>query len=44
MAWELVEFVESTIHIAFNLKSNNVGVVLMGDSLMLQEGSLVKAI
>lgn len=44
MAWELVEFVESTIDIAFNLKSNNVGVVLMGDSLMLQEGSLVKAI
>ncbi|KAF9617320.1 hypothetical protein IFM89_035301 [Coptis chinensis] len=31
MAGELVEFEEGTIGIAINLKSNNVGVVLMGD-------------
>ncbi|OAY79516.1 ATP synthase subunit alpha, chloroplastic [Ananas comosus] len=29
--------------IALNLESNNVGVVLMGDGLMIQEGSSVKA-
>ncbi|THU42184.1 hypothetical protein C4D60_Mb00t18770 [Musa balbisiana] len=28
---------------AMNLESNNVGVVLMGDGLMIQEGSSVKA-
>ncbi|KZV27571.1 hypothetical protein F511_10975 [Dorcoceras hygrometricum] len=43
MAGELVEFEESTIGIALNLESNNVGVVLMGDGLMIQEGSSVKA-
>ncbi|MBA0706954.1 hypothetical protein Golax_019036, partial [Gossypium laxum] len=31
MADELVEFEESTIGIALNLESNNVGVVLMSD-------------
>ncbi|CAL0316422.1 unnamed protein product [Lupinus luteus] len=41
---ELVEFEEGTIRIALNLESNNVGVVLMGDGLMIQEGSSVKAI
>ncbi|KAJ7963923.1 ATP synthase subunit alpha, chloroplastic [Quillaja saponaria] len=40
---ELVEFEEGTIGIALNLESNNVGVVLMGDGLMIQEGSYVKA-
>ncbi|CAN8222364.1 unnamed protein product [Cochlearia groenlandica] len=40
---ELVEFEEGTIGIALNLESNNVGVVLMGDGLMIQEGSSVKA-
>ncbi|KAF1540848.1 ATP synthase subunit alpha, chloroplastic, partial [Eudyptula albosignata] len=39
MAGELVEFEEGTIGIALNLESNNVGVVLMGDGLMIQEGS-----
>lgn len=34
---------EGTIGIALNLESNNVGVVLMGDGLMIQEGSSVKA-
>nr|WGM76265.1 ATP synthase CF1 alpha subunit [Dransfieldia micrantha] len=43
MAGELVEFEEGTIGIALNFESNNVGVVLMGDGLMIQEGSSVKA-
>ncbi|CAI8615768.1 unnamed protein product [Vicia faba] len=43
MAGELVEFEESTIGITLNLESKNVGVVLMGDGLMIQEGSSVKA-
>ncbi|KAI3845622.1 hypothetical protein MKW92_005111 [Papaver armeniacum] len=42
MAGELVEFEEGTIGIALNLESNNVGVVLMGDGLMIQEGSYSK--
>ncbi|CAN6440743.1 unnamed protein product [Victoria cruziana] len=44
MAGELVEFEEGTISIALNLESNNIGIVLMGDILMIQEGSFVKAI
>ncbi|KAL3651977.1 hypothetical protein CASFOL_001658 [Castilleja foliolosa] len=40
---ELVEFEDCTIGIALNLESNNVDVVLMGDGLMIQEGSSVKA-
>ena len=44
MAGELVEFEEGIIGIALNLESNNVGIVLMGDSLMIKEGSSVKAI
>ncbi|PIA29008.1 hypothetical protein AQUCO_06400059v1 [Aquilegia coerulea] len=43
MAGELVEFEEGTIGITLNLKSNNVGVMLMGDGLIIQEGSSVKA-
>ncbi|PHT85293.1 ATP synthase subunit alpha, chloroplastic [Capsicum annuum] len=43
MAGELVEFEEGTIGIALNLESNNVGVVLMGDGLLIQERSSVKA-
>ncbi|KAK8916130.1 hypothetical protein KSP39_PZI022204 [Platanthera zijinensis] len=43
MAGELIEFEEGTIGIALNLESNNVGVVLMGDGLMIKEGSSVKA-
>ncbi|XP_050267424.1 ATP synthase subunit alpha, chloroplastic-like [Quercus robur] len=43
MSGELVEFEEGTIGIALNLESNNVGVVLMGGGLMIQEGSSVKA-
>lgn len=43
MAGELVEFDEGTIGIALNLESDNVGAVLMGDGLTLQEGASVKA-
>ncbi|KAK2987523.1 hypothetical protein RJ640_030192 [Escallonia rubra] len=43
MTGEFVEFTEGPISIALNLESNNVGVVLMGDGLMIQEGSSVKA-
>ncbi|XP_059066822.1 ATP synthase subunit alpha, chloroplastic-like [Cryptomeria japonica] len=42
MAGELVEFVDGTVGIALNLESDNVGVVLMGDGLMIQEGSSVR--
>ncbi|KAH1040144.1 hypothetical protein J1N35_041887 [Gossypium stocksii] len=44
MVGELVEFEEGTIGITLKLESNNVGVVLMGDGLMIQKGSSVKAI
>jgi F-type H+-transporting ATPase subunit alpha len=43
MAGELVEFDEGTIGIALNLEADNVGAVLMGDGLSLQEGASVKA-
>nr|UCU07375.1 ATP synthase CF1 alpha subunit [Cycas dolichophylla] len=43
MAGELVEFEDGTVGIALNLESNNVGAVLMGDGLMIQEGSSVRA-
>jgi F-type H+-transporting ATPase subunit alpha len=42
MAGELVEFGDGTIGIALNLGSDNVGAVLMGDGLMIQEGSSVR--
>ncbi|PHT94733.1 hypothetical protein T459_02615 [Capsicum annuum] len=37
MAGELVEFEEGTIGIALNLESNNVGVVLIGDGLLIKK-------
>jgi F-type H+-transporting ATPase subunit alpha len=43
MAGELVEFEEGTVGIALNLEADNVGAVLMGDGLNLQEGASVKA-
>jgi F-type H+-transporting ATPase subunit alpha len=43
MAGELVEFEDGTIGIALNLESDNVGAVLMGDGLTIQEGSSIKA-
>uniref|UniRef100_A0A0E0QNP4 ATPase F1/V1/A1 complex alpha/beta subunit N-terminal domain-containing protein n=1 Tax=Oryza rufipogon TaxID=4529 RepID=A0A0E0QNP4_ORYRU len=41
MSGELVEFAEGTRGIALNLESKNVGIVLMGNGLMIQEGSFI---
>ncbi|BAZ38615.1 ATP synthase F1 subunit alpha [Calothrix sp. NIES-4101] len=43
MAGELLEFEDGTIGIALNLEEDNVGVVLMGEGLDIQEGSTVTA-
>ena len=43
MAGELVEFADGTVGIAQNLEEDNVGVVLMGDGINIQEGSSVAA-
>jgi len=43
MAGELLEFEDGTVGIALNLETDNVGVVLMGGGLAIQEGSSVKA-
>lgn len=43
MAGELLEFEDGTIGIALNLESKNVGAVLMGQGLSVQEGSSVRA-
>nr|NP_683781.1 ATP synthase CF1 alpha subunit [Chaetosphaeridium globosum]Q8MA05.1 RecName: Full=ATP synthase subunit alpha, chloroplastic; AltName: Full=ATP synthase F1 sector subunit alpha; AltName: Full=F-ATPase subunit alpha [Chaetosphaeridium globosum]AAM96499.1 CF1 alpha subunit of ATP synthase [Chaetosphaeridium globosum] len=43
MSGELLEFEDGTIGIALNLESDNVGAVLMGEGLSIQEGSSVKA-
>jgi F-type H+/Na+-transporting ATPase subunit alpha len=43
MAGELVEFEDGTVGIAQNLEEDNVGVVLMGDGVNVQEGSSVTA-
>nr|YP_009105926.1 CF1 alpha subunit of ATP synthase [Gloeotilopsis sterilis]AIT94737.1 CF1 alpha subunit of ATP synthase [Gloeotilopsis sterilis] len=43
MAGELVEFEDGTIGIALNLESKNVGAVLMGEGLTVQEGTSVRA-
>jgi F-type H+-transporting ATPase subunit alpha len=43
MAGELLTFDEGTVGIAFNLESDNIGAVLLGDGLALKEGSSVKA-
>ena len=43
MAGELVEFEDGTEGIALNLEDDNVGAVLMGEALGVQEGSTVKA-
>lgn len=42
MAGELLEFEDGTVGIALNLEEDNVGAVLMGDGLSIQEGSSVK--
>jgi F-type H+-transporting ATPase subunit alpha len=43
MAGELLEFEDGTIGIALNLETKNVGAVLMGTGLAIQEGSSVRA-
>jgi F-type H+-transporting ATPase subunit alpha len=43
MAGELLEFEDGTVGIALNLEAKNVGAVLMGEGLTVQEGSSVKA-
>jgi len=43
MVGELVKFEDGMIGIALNLKSDNVGAVLMNDGLTIQKGSFVKA-
>ena len=43
MAGELLEFEDGTEGIALNLEDDNVGAVLMGEGLNIQEGSTVKA-
>ena len=43
MSGELLEFQDGTIGVALNLETDNVGAVLMGDGLAIQEGDSVKA-
>ncbi|MBE7380758.1 MAG: F0F1 ATP synthase subunit alpha [Leptolyngbya sp. SIO1E4] len=43
MAGELLEFQDGTIGIALNLEEDNVGAVLMGSGIGIQEGSPVTA-
>lgn len=43
MVGELLEFSDGTVGIALNLESKNVGAVLMGQGLAIQEGSSVRA-
>jgi len=43
MSGELLEFEDGTIGIAQNLEEDNVGAVLMGEGLEIQEGSSVTA-
>lgn len=43
MAGELLEFEDGTIGIALNLEAKNVGAVLMGEGLTVQEGTSVRA-
>ncbi|MAR51670.1 MAG: F0F1 ATP synthase subunit alpha [Propionibacteriaceae bacterium] len=43
MAGELVEFEDGTEGIALNLEDDNVGIVLMGEGIGIQEGSTVRA-
>nr|AUJ22935.1 ATP synthase CF1 alpha subunit [Coccomyxa sp. SUA001] len=42
MAGELLEFEDGTVGIALNLESKNVGAVLMGEGLTVQEGTSVR--
>jgi F-type H+-transporting ATPase subunit alpha len=42
MAGELLEFDDGTVGIALNLETKNVGAVLMGEGLTVQEGTSVR--
>jgi F-type H+/Na+-transporting ATPase subunit alpha len=42
-ASELVEFENGTLGIVFNLESDNVGVIIMGDNSEISEGQLVRS-
>jgi len=42
MAGELLVFEEGSVGIAFNLEKNNIGIVLLGDCTLIQEGMVVK--
>lgn len=43
MSGELLDFEDGTVGIALNLETKNVGAVLMGEGLKVQEGSSVRA-
>ncbi|CBN57624.1 MULTISPECIES: F0F1 ATP synthase subunit alpha [Kamptonema] len=43
MSGELLEFADGTVGLALNLEEDNVGAVLMGQGLGIQEGSAVTA-
>lgn len=43
MSGELLEFADGTVGIALNLEEDNVGAVLMGEGLDIEEGSSVTA-
>ena len=43
MAGELLEFEDGTVGIALNLEAKNVGAVLMGEGITVQEGTSVRA-
>lgn len=43
MSSELLEFEDGTVGIALNLEEDNVGVVLMGEGLDIEEGSTVRS-
>jgi F-type H+-transporting ATPase subunit alpha len=43
MASELLEFADGTVGIALNLEEDNVGAVLMGNGIRIEEGSSVTA-
>ena len=43
MSGELLDFEDGTVGIALNLETKNVGAVLMGSGLAVQEGSSVRA-
>merc|ERR1712078_833596 len=42
MAGELLSFEDGSVGIAFNLERNSIGVVLLGDCNLIQEGMVVR--